>query len=247
MKLDDRPISDELLNAFVDEQLDADERGSVLDRLQGDKELARRACELRHLKDLSQHAYNTQLPVPTRRKAGAHGGGLLVKGLAASVILGLGVLLGWFAHGRLEPDNGIASIMHLNQAGQLQAIRHQATVQHVILQLSTGDPRKVNGALDEAEDLIKAYHKARKKLQLEVLTNAGGLDLLRSDVSPAAARVQQLMKEYKNITFMACSQTIEHLRERGIKVKLLPHTKVVPSALQEIVHRLKEGWVYIKA
>jgi intracellular sulfur oxidation DsrE/DsrF family protein len=32
----------------------------------------------------------------------------------------------------------------------------------------------------------------------------------------------------------------------GIKVDLVPEARIAPSALDQIIHRLKDGWVYIK-
>jgi intracellular sulfur oxidation DsrE/DsrF family protein len=248
MNGDDRTVSDELLNAFLDGQVDADERGSVLDRLRADRELAQRACELRHVKDLTQHAYQTQLPVPEKRRGpvarvAGHAG--LLKALAAGLLLALGAILGWTAHRSVQPPQ-VAAIAGFRLQAPTASSPAAADVQHIILHLSSGNPHKVDVALDETEDLIKSYKNAGRKLQVEFVANAGGLDLLRAGVSPEAARVRRLMKEYKNLTFLACRKTIEHLQERGVQVKLLPHTHVAPSALQQIIERLKEGWVYIK-
>ena len=38
----------------------------------------------------------------------------------------------------------------------------------------------------------------------------------------------------------------EEMWDLVIKVNLVPEAKVAPSALDQIIHRLKEGWVYIK-
>ena len=50
-------VSDELVNALVDDQLDAPERDCVLDAVNHDAALKLRACELHGLKQMVRHAY----------------------------------------------------------------------------------------------------------------------------------------------------------------------------------------------
>ena len=53
-------------------------------------------------------------------------------------------------------------------------------------------------------------------------------------------------QKYDNISFLACSRTIEKLRLKGIDVHLVPEATVIPAALEEIVDRLQQGWAYIR-
>ena len=53
-----RNISDERLQAFVDDQLEADEKSEVFEALQQDKLLNQRACELRKLNELVHFAFS---------------------------------------------------------------------------------------------------------------------------------------------------------------------------------------------
>ena len=72
--------------------------------------------------------------------------------------------------------------------------------------------------------------------------------MLRAGYSPYAQRVRELQERFFNITFLACKDAIDHIRELegpGSEVKLLPDVDVTPSALEHILERLSEGWVYI--
>jgi anti-sigma factor RsiW len=51
------PVSEEMLGAFLDNQLDARERVQVLEALQQDKALSDKLCELRQDMDLVTLAY----------------------------------------------------------------------------------------------------------------------------------------------------------------------------------------------
>ena len=63
---EEKRISDEMRNAYVDGQLDAAEWGSVTERLERDAALREDVCELRTLKDLVRHAYAVP-PEPRER------------------------------------------------------------------------------------------------------------------------------------------------------------------------------------
>jgi intracellular sulfur oxidation DsrE/DsrF family protein len=55
-----------------------------------------------------------------------------------------------------------------------------------------------------------------------------------------------LRAEHPNLALVACGQTVERLREKGIEVRLLPGTRVASSALDQIVTRMGQGWSYVR-
>ena len=117
----------------------------------------------------------------------------------------------------------------------------------IILHITSGDPKKLDVALNKAETLMNQYHALNKRLILEILVNAEGLRLVRVDTSPYRERIYTMQKRHANISFLACNNTIKRLKwEKGVEAKLLPGVIVVPSALDKIVTRLQEGWGYIK-
>jgi intracellular sulfur oxidation DsrE/DsrF family protein len=70
---------------------------------------------------------------------------------------------------------------------------------------------------------------------------------LRVDTSPVREQIARLHTDYPNIAFLACGTTIARVnREQGIHVKLLPQASVTSSALNLILSRLRQGWVYIR-
>ena len=97
------------------------------------------------------------------------------------------------------------------------------------------------------EDLLRAARIEERSIKVEIVANREGLDLLRARVSPYADRLAELRARYANLELVACGQTVRKLRERGASVELLPGTEVAPSALDEVVRRLRDGWVYVRA
>ena len=90
---EERKISEEMRNAFVDGQLDASEWGSITPHLERDVALREQVCELRTLKDMVRRAYAVP-PMPRERPRRAAGPGW--KTLAAASVAF--AVLGWFGH-----------------------------------------------------------------------------------------------------------------------------------------------------
>lgn len=229
-------ISDEELNAFLDEQLDSHERNRVLEAINSDTRVNQRINELRLLRDMVQHAYEEP---PHRPRLISH---VTTRSnsrwaVAASLVLSLGVVLGWFGH------QGVAKEALFVDS----SVKAPAELSNVILHLSSSNPERISAALDRAEEMLRAYQAQNKDLRLEVIANDGGLNLMRNGISSFQPRIQQLKAKYGNIEFLACAKAIKRLKESGVDVELLPEVKVAPSALSQIIQRMQEDWRYIKA
>ncbi|MBI5462364.1 MAG: hypothetical protein HY941_09285 [Gammaproteobacteria bacterium] len=245
----DHTLSDEQLNACVDGQLDADEKSRILSALNADEDLGRRACELRRLHDLVQHAYATPPTPPVRKPLTTRGRGWR-QAAAAALLMTMGSIVGWIAHARQhQPLNIQAMYLDEEKAFQTSALE-QAPVRgeehKVLLHLSSAEPEKLERALDTAERLLSTYRRLDQPIEVELIANAGGLELLRADISPFAERVRAMQHQYDNLTFMACQTALDRLRrERHVSPDLLPEALITPNALEEILSRLQQGWVYI--
>ncbi|HKK13474.1 MAG TPA: hypothetical protein VKA14_02315 [Gammaproteobacteria bacterium] len=251
--LNNTNISDEHLNAFVDGQLDTDEKSRVFSAINEDEDLNRRACELRKLRDLVRHAYGeppAAAPRASRRMAAAVGTGLR-RTAVAGLLVALGVAGGWYSRAHVEHNQLQAMFLDKDRAFETADLHDLAQIQKekkVILHISSANPQRIRDALDMAEHLLKTYKAHHERAELEVVANAGGLNLLRSDTSQFAGRIKRMQQQYANLAFLACRNAMEHLKkEKGVDVKLLPQALVTPSALDEILTRLQEGWVYIRA
>lgn len=243
MKRDNQGVSDEFLNAFVDDQLDGAEKSQAFDAIEHDDVLKERVCELRGLKERMRHAYEHpptrgRLVVKGRRLRASH-----LQALAACLLLCIGGASGWFAH-TWTGMGGDREMTRLLQTVQRNDVG--AEPQKIIVHVSSSNPVRLKTALDETESLLDSYRRSSRKLRVEIVANGGGVDLLRADVSPYARRIGLMQEKYPNLGFMACGQTIKKLQEKGVDVQLLPHTGVASSALEQITLRLKEDWVYIK-
>ncbi len=267
-----KQFSDEFLNAFVDNQLAPEEKSLGYVEINRDEALNRQVCELRKLHDVVQMAYREPPAPPTRPARAARRTGLR-SAIAASLLLAVGVGIGLkivpSGHGNppaakpsahaitstalpVRPDvapQSAGTDLSSSAAQPVTATREVAggTTNKVLIHVANDDTQRLAQALDDIEDLLRFYKDSHQRAHVEVVVNGRGMKLVRSDVSVFAERIQRLQREYDNVTFAACQNTIDRLaRERGIVVRLLPGVVTIDSGMAEITRRQNQGWTYLQ-
>lgn len=229
-------ISDEILCAHIDNELDQPERAQLLERIATDAALRGRACELWQLKQMVRGAY----PLPREAQATPRRGFAAPRwlhALAATLLLAVGTVSGWIAHGHTDAEQVLVS--------QIDSVR--AAGGRVVLHLFSDEPARMEAALRTAERLATTRDEAGKPFRVEFVANGPGLHLLRTGGSPYAARIAALHERYDNLRLIACHEAMTRLRERGIDVTLLPGVEEAPSAESQLADRLTQGWRYIQS
>jgi len=239
----DRSVSQEMLNAFVDNQLELAEKGRMLQMAGEDAELGQQLCELQRMKEMVRHAYSNPPGATNRPSRSRQSNAWKRQALAALLLIASGTTIGWFGHGWNAPENQIIS---QRASFSLSSALPKESSEKIILHIGSSNPENLKTALDETEDLLKTAQQAKRLVQFEIITNGSGLDLLRADVSHHSRRIAEMQEKYPNLTFLACGQSMERLREKGKSVQLLPGTVITSSALDQIVKRLQHGWVYVR-
>ena len=102
--------SDEFLNAYIDGELDAEETGRLLDELRYNEVLSARITDLQKVREMVRYAYHEKVP-PTQ---GLRAKSSVLKksrmAFAASIILSLGMALGWGLHLHSQSSTGLLDI-----------------------------------------------------------------------------------------------------------------------------------------
>jgi intracellular sulfur oxidation DsrE/DsrF family protein len=235
-------ITDETLNAFIDQQLTPAEMGEVFEAIKLDAELAKRSCEIRQLKSLVKHAYEGVEPAQPVQWSSARSWG--VQAAAAVLLLGLGGMIGW----TLRPAGGSILPAALAQKGEfMQASQQSATAgNRFILHLDSDKPERMVAVLDYADQILDNAKKEGVQAELEIVANNYGLNLLRADFTPYRERIDALAAKHANLKFIACGQAVARIEREGKKVVLIEEAKMVPSVIGEVVSKMKEGWTYIR-
>ena len=289
----EKRFSDEFLNAFVDNQIAAEEKSHTYTEIGKDEVLNRQVCELRKLHDLVQFAYRNPPAPPARATTNLNSRQARLRfGVAASILLTLGIFLGSQIRmptttqpvttapaGVIQQAVKTASpvrpaqpktpaIAHIadRMASQQPAAMMPATgtaaipapaialnerldnaTTKVLIHLARDDSEELRQALDDIEGTLNYYRETGEHARVEVVVNGKGLELVRTDTSAFAGRILHLQREYDNLTFAACQNTIDRLaREQGITVRLLPGVITIDSGMAEIMRRQNQGWTYLR-
>lgn len=231
-------FSDEMINAYADGELQGSEKAEFEEVLKTDVRLQQSVECVRGLKVQIHDAYQN---VETMSAIPNDSFGYRVAGFAVLFLLVFSS--GWLGGDLMHSTNETPRVTAFFSDG----IKSSAEVKgKFVLHVGTHDNAKFKQTLDEIEKLLLSYKNNTQSIQLEVIANAGGLNLLREDGSPYVQKVKQISEQYPNVKFIACSNAIERLREQGIEPRLIGAVHQGTTALDQVVKRMNEGWTYIK-
>jgi intracellular sulfur oxidation DsrE/DsrF family protein len=114
------------------------------------------------------------------------------------------------------------------------------------LHISESDPEQFTAALNYAEKFL-TEHEAQGH-QVDVVAHAGGLNMMRADVSPIKEQIVAMMDKYDNLHFIACAGAIKmYTQKNGAAPVIIQGVGTDDTAFDHIVGRLQTGgWKYIK-
>ncbi|MDT8282167.1 MAG: hypothetical protein RQ982_05055 [Gammaproteobacteria bacterium] len=232
-------IDEILLTAFVDDQLDASNRAAIIRAMDEDESIRDQVYDLRKAKDLIKLSFCNITPpekIPANytkvlRKQ------CLSRIAAASTAIVIGLSAGYTGY-KACTHTGYVPAQNLAELSQQKSER-------IIIHVSESDPVQFETTLAYTEKFLKE-HKKNGTARIEVVANAGGIDLLRDDL-PLNNKVKHMMDEYDNLTFIACTNAINRLRAKGFNPAMIKDIDTEKEALTHIIDRLQDGWTYIKA
>ncbi len=231
-------FEDQALGAFVDGLLDAAHSEMIIRAMEDDPEIRERVYQLRRAKDLMRLGFgDASAPSSNTAKAESRVWKLFSSRVAASVA----VLAIAFGAGMLNQQyyGGAPDL-----AGQALASLSQQQSNNVVLHIRESDPQQFSAALAYAEKYLQK-HEAQG-YQIDVVANAGGLDMMREDVSPLKLQMLEMLSKYDNVHFIACANAIRALHKKGIEPKFIDSIYTEEPAMDYIIKRIRSGWDYIK-
>lgn len=239
-------ISDETLHAFVDGQLDVADSEALIARLRADQTLSQRVCGLRSLQSMVRLAYAEPPRVADAAPRPVRSRPLMQRCAVGCLILLAGLIAGWGLRGGVPAEPAFKTPLAALDGYQPVSLAHQPDPNRIVLHLDSDDASRMAAVLDRAEALLDEADRQGRTIELEVVTNSHGINLMRAGVSPYAARIARMTQRHANLHLVACSQTIARFTGQGQKVELLPVAQAAPTAIGEIVSRLQQGWTYVK-
>ncbi len=225
-----------ILHAYVDDELEPQAKSRLLVKLENDEDIRTRACELQRTKEWVKCSFEGEA-APTRTMPGIqwrlrHTSPF---GIAASLLV---VLIAFSA--------GWGS--HWLTGSSIQTIATEDTtnseVEHVILHISDSDESRFSKVLEQTEQILRQYKDTG--VQIEVVANAGGLDLMRTASSQHIDSIKHIISSHENVRFIACSRGLNKLRARGMDASVIQGIEAHGPAADHLIERLTEGWAYIR-
>ena len=229
-------IDDQILGTFIDGELDAANQEAIINAMETDLELRERVYRLRRARDLMRLGYGDAPPPSTHSHKPVYRGWSeplrFAASFAALVISVAAGMLGY--HYLVSPGNQpvIAGVT-------------QSQPEKVILHISQSSEKQFMRALAYTEQFL--HDHVGDGNRIEVVAHAGGLDLLREDISPLRDRITALMQRFDNVHFIACANAISLLHAKGTDPRIIPGIATDATAFDHIVGRLQTGgWRYLK-
>jgi intracellular sulfur oxidation DsrE/DsrF family protein len=233
-------ISEEMLNAYLDNELDEKDSQFVDEQIKNNSELQQKLKQLQDLKIKIRASYVSVKPpirkeVPVMSKK--H---WLPIGLIASLTLVIGLTSGWYGNSYINNHTNTEMLFGV----QLEQLKPEDN--KIIIHVSQNDMKMFDKALNKAELFLARFEARGQQGKIQVMANSYGMDLLLTEKSPYPERINNLMMSYDNIEFLACKNTLKRLRMTGQNTDLLPGVKVHGPVINEIVSSLQNGWTYLK-
>ena len=117
----------------------------------------------------------------------------------------------------------------------------------IVLHVNFQDDAGYTFVLNNCENIAEYYAAKAGGVEIRVVTHGLGLHLLRQDTSPVKERLQKMDADMDNLSFYACTNTVERMEKaEGKKPELIPEAVMVAAGIPEIIELQRAGWTYIK-
>ena len=123
----------------------------------------------------------------------------------------------------------------------------QAKVHKVAIHVDDRDTKRMNMALNNAQNIRKYYSSKGEKVMIEIVAYGPGLHMLRADTSPVKGRVAAMSLAAPDLRFSACGNTHRKMSKKaGKQLALVAEAKKVPSGVVRLMELQEQGWTYIR-
>ncbi len=234
-------FSDKAINAYADGELQNHEKAEFENALQKDPELQLALNNVYETKKQLHNAYKH-----TENHDNTHKKNTINSRVASyAIILLLTFSGGWISSDLIHNTSHIKAQQASISSQQINTPVYKQG--KYIIHINKHDDDMFKKTLNKIESLLTSNEQMNNQLELEIVANAGGLDLLRVGATPYTHKIQQLIKDYPNIKFIACANAIERLQEQGMQPNLIKAVRHdTTTAIDQVIRRVHDGWTYIK-
>ncbi|VAW93686.1 hypothetical protein MNBD_GAMMA21-3047 [hydrothermal vent metagenome] len=243
-------VSDEMLNAFVDDELEGDDREHIIKLEEIHPEINRAINEKRRLKFLIKTARFQEQPISStsvRQKCMSFSS----KTIAASFILVLVFFTAYLMPDRnqLTPDSIVKyspNSSYRNTTNLIQAFRANE-VKKIIFHLNTADSNVSMKLLNDVEVLVIAAKQNGHRPNIEIIATGQGINILTTKTKESIVNIiESIQEQQSGVNFIVCGLSLNKLQHtENNRLVLLQKTMLVASGKKWIKQRKKQGWSYM--
>lgn len=247
--MNNKQITDHSLQLLVDNQLDEISRVKLIKQIDKSPDLQQKLKQLTELKELIGLAYIQELPrrSVTDRKSSFDPSFFVA--LAASLIMALGLTLGWFAHQQYGPQQ----IDVAKAETTTETIRQRTPIdltsendRKFIMHFDSLNENRLQAALYETSSIIESYANSDLPVKIDLLFDQESVHMFKPQHASQVQHLKALINKHDNIDFYACSKSLRmflNADEISEDISIFHSDQIVQDMIPE---RIKQGWVYIK-
>jgi len=123
----------------------------------------------------------------------------------------------------------------------------EGVTHHVAIHVDQNDPKVMNMALNNVQNITKYYESQGDTAVIEVVAYGPGLMMYVEGKSPVADRISTMSLELDNLSFAACGNTHRKMSEKaGHDIVLMDEADMVPSGVVRLIELQENGFAYIR-
>ena len=137
---------------------------------------------------------------------------------------------------------GLSSLVFGAFAAVAEGVEH-----HVAIHVDQNDPKLMNLALNNVENITKYYESQGDTVVVEVVAYGPGLNMYIPGKSPVADRIKTMSLGLEDVSFSACGNTRRKMSERlGHQVEIMEEASIVPSGVVRLIELQEQGYAYVR-
>lgn len=240
------PQSKEMLNAFVDDELDEKERQDIINDQVEDQTLAETICEIRIIKDMVRAARpNSEMIKINASVPPQHYFGKWF--VAASLVM---VLFSFSASTVLDINSetviAYSKPASYSDVSDLIYAQQEPQVLKLVLHLTVSDDKAAMKLFNQIDELLEYSNANSRHVQVQVVASGQGVRILQQGESRYQDRIKQISTQYDSIEFVACQRSMSKLaNNKNLAIRIVPEVLVTNSGPDLIKRRQKQGWATI--
>lgn len=239
------PVSEEILNAYIDDEIDAEERERVARLEMEDRELAHEICEQRRLKTLVKLA-RAEEPSETANIVLHRSVSFKSWSMAVSTTLVVFIV---FTLAVNQKETAVVSYMPGSTYSDFPTLLSSVGKKNklkLVLHLKTADKFETEHLFQVLTTLMDKHKHTSSLWQIEVVASGAGMQILLDNNTQYASQIARLRSRHPNIAFIACAKTLKKMSiNESRSFRISRQTMLVASGPDWAKQRQQQGWAYI--